>query len=72
VKDGQFSTKSQVDNSYPITDFVTWVVVVCVVFSSFFFLFVCFVSAELKKEGVGRARFEHDTLEEKKAVRTVD
>jgi hypothetical protein len=34
MKDGLIFTKSQVVKSYPITDFVTWVVVVFVVFLS--------------------------------------
>jgi hypothetical protein len=46
MKDGMFFTKSQVVKSYPITDFVTWVDVVFVVFLPSSFLFV---SAELKK-----------------------
>ena len=40
-----------------------------VVFSSPSF---CFVSAELKKGGVGHTRFGHDTLGEKEAVHTID
>ena len=41
---------------YPITEFVTWVVVV---FTLSFFLLPLFVSAELKKVGVGHVRLEH-------------
>ena len=69
MKDGKFSTKSQVDKNDPIMDFVTRVVVVFVVFSSPSF---CFESAELKKGGVGHTSFGHDTLGEKEAVHTID
>ncbi len=53
MKDGLFFTKSQVVKSYPITDFVTWVVVVFVVFLSSSFVFVLVKSAESKKWGPG-------------------
>ncbi len=62
MKDGSFSTKSQVVKSYPITDFVTWVVVVFVVFLSSSLVFVLVESAESRKWGVGHARFEHGAL----------
>ena len=52
IKDGLFFAKSQVVKSYPIMDFVTWVVVVFVVFLLPLFLFW---SAETRKWGVGHA-----------------
>ena len=60
MKDGLIFTKSQVVKTYPITDFVTWVVVVFVVFLSSSFVLV--KSAESRKWGVGHARFEHGAL----------
>ena len=52
IKDGLFSHKIPSVKSYPITDFVTWVVVVFVVFLLPLFLFW---SAESRKWGVGHA-----------------
>ena len=69
MKDGMFFTKSQVVKNYPITDFVTWVDVVFVVFLPSSFLIV---SAELEKWGGGRVRFEHHALEGKEARHTND
>ena len=60
MKDGLIFTKSQAVKTYPITDFVTWVVVVFVVFLSSSFVLV--KSAESRKWGVGHARFERGAL----------
>ncbi len=50
IKDGLFSHKIPSVKSYPITDFVTWVVVA---FTLCFFFLPLFVSAESEERGSG-------------------